>query len=88
VFDWGEKKYAENLRDHKIRFDRAYEFDMGKIRILPTYPGTDPVRYLILGALDGKLYSAVVTPRGGLLWLISLRRANRREEKLYATSSV
>jgi uncharacterized DUF497 family protein len=36
-----------------------------------------------MGRLDGVLHAAVVTPRGGDLRVISFRRANRREVRLY-----
>ena len=41
-------------------------------------------RLRVLGTIDGKLHAAVVTPRGETIRVISLRRANRREERAYA----
>ncbi len=41
-------------------------------------------RLRVLGFIDGLLYAAVVTPRGEKIRVISLRRANRREERAYA----
>ncbi len=41
-------------------------------------------RLRVLGTIDGKLHTAVVTPRGETIRVISLRRANRREERAYA----
>ena len=40
-------------------------------------------RLLVMALLDGRLHTAVVTPRGEDLHLISLRRANKREVKRY-----
>jgi hypothetical protein len=40
-------------------------------------------RLRVMGRLDGVLHAAVVTPRGGDLRVISFRRANRREVRLY-----
>ena len=40
-------------------------------------------RLLVMALLEGRLHTAVVTPRGEDLRVISLRRANRREVRLY-----
>jgi uncharacterized DUF497 family protein len=40
-------------------------------------------RLQVLALLDGRLYAAVVTPRGEDLRVISLRKANRREVERY-----
>ena len=41
-------------------------------------------RLRVLGTIDGKLHAAVITPRGETIRVISLRRANKREERAYA----
>ena len=41
-------------------------------------------RIRVLGEIDGELYSAAITPRGEKIRVISLRRANTREERAYA----
>jgi len=41
-------------------------------------------RYLALGHIDERLYAVVFTPRAGLIHVISLRKANVREVKIYA----
>ena|SRR5271166_3779968 len=40
-------------------------------------------RLLVFGLIDQRLHVAVVTPRGEDLRVISLRKANRKEERLY-----
>jgi hypothetical protein len=40
-------------------------------------------RLLVMALLDGRLHAAVVTPRGEDLRVISFRKANRREVRLY-----
>jgi uncharacterized protein len=37
----------------------------------------------VMARLDGRLYAAVVTPRGEDLHVISLRKVNRREVRRY-----
>ena len=40
-------------------------------------------RFRVLGCIGGRLHSAVFTPRADKLHVISLRKANSREVKLY-----
>jgi hypothetical protein len=40
-------------------------------------------RFQALGLIAGRLHALVFTPRAGLVHVISLRKANRRETKLY-----
>ena len=58
---------------------------------MPVAQGTEDTRkdygerrLRVLGTIDGKLHAAVITPRGETIRVISLRRANRREERAYA----
>jgi uncharacterized protein len=41
------------------------------------------IRLQVLARLEGRLYAAVVTPRGEDLRVISFRKANRREVERY-----
>lgn len=41
-------------------------------------------RLRVLGFIDSRLHAAVITPRGSKIRVISLRRANKREERAYA----
>jgi uncharacterized protein len=40
-------------------------------------------RFRVLGLMEGRLHALVFTPRGGKVHVISLRKANQREVKLY-----
>jgi hypothetical protein len=51
-------------------------------------PATTTVNFArVLALLHGRLHAVVVTPRKGELRVISLRKANRKEEKLYEQHS-
>ena len=43
----------------------------------------DETRYLVIGSIDGKHWSAVITYRGSNVRLISVRRARTEEVALY-----
>lgn len=40
-------------------------------------------RYITIGRLDGRMVVVVWTPRGGARRIISMRKANEREQALY-----
>jgi uncharacterized DUF497 family protein len=43
----------------------------------------DEPRWLVIGLIDGKVWSAVITYRSNVIRLISVRRARKAEEDLY-----
>ena len=85
LLEFDEAKSAKNLKERGIAFDRFADIDAET-----AVSGEDvrkdhgERRLRVLGFIDGLLYAAVVTPRGEKIRVISLRRANRREERAYA----
>ena len=53
---------------------------LGHYRIFET---DDEPRYLLIGLMDGKHWTAVITYRGSNVRLISVRRARTEEVALY-----
>ena len=47
----------------------------------------DERRYRALGYVGTRLHAVIYTPRSGATHVISLRKANRREERLYAAQT-
>lgn len=78
-------KNAKNIRTRGIAFERFadMEFDTA-ISVEDTREDYGELRLRVLGFIDRRLHAAVVTPRGNKIRVISLRRANRREERAYA----
>ena len=85
LLEFDEAKSAKNLKERGIAFDRFADIDAET-----AVSGEDvrkdhgERRLRVLGFIDGLLYAAVVTPRGEKIRVISLRRANRREERAHA----
>ncbi len=85
LLEFDEAKNARNIRERGISFERFADIDAET-----ALSGEDvrkdygERRLRVLGFIDGLLYAAVVTPRGEKIRVISLRRANRREERAYA----
>lgn len=46
-------------------------------------PGNDDVRYIVLGMIDGKHWTAITTKRGRRIRIISVRRSRKNEEAYY-----
>ncbi len=83
-FTYDPEKNERNLRGRGLSFEMVSEFDFGSaIFIADARKDYGEVRTRALGFIGDKLYALVFTVRGGALRVISLRRANRRERRLY-----
>jgi uncharacterized protein len=78
-------KNAQNIRTRGIGFERFSEMDLeSAISVEDTRRDYGERRLRVLGYIGRLLHAAVITPRGDNIRVISLRRANRREERAYA----
>ena len=83
VFEFDEQKSKANLKKHGINFVDAQTLweDPGLVEI-PAKTSDEP-RFLIIGLIEGKHWSAVVTPRDDHIRIISVRRSRVEEVTLY-----
>ncbi len=84
MFEWDEKKRKSNFTKHQIDFDEVWELDWE--HAIRTPSGNfeyGEIRFVALGKIEGRLHACVYTPRGNNYRIISLRKANKREEKIY-----
>ena len=78
------EKNAKNIAERGLSFERVADLDWATAVItVDDRRDYGKVRLRIMAHLDGQLHAAVMTPRGEDLRVISLRRASRREVKLY-----
>jgi uncharacterized DUF497 family protein len=84
-FEWDEQKAASNFAKHRLTFrDAVAVFDDPAHLIIDTTRDTDgEPRSKAVGWFKGKLYTIVFSMRGSRCRIISARRANTREEKIY-----
>jgi uncharacterized DUF497 family protein len=84
-FEWDPAKNEANLKKHGISFDEArHIFDGPTLTRLDDRQEYGENRDISLGALSPDAVLVVVhTERGGKIRLISARKANRRETKVY-----
>jgi uncharacterized DUF497 family protein len=83
VFEFDEQKSQGNLKKHGIDFVDAQA--LWKDPDLVEIPArtTDEPRFLIIGRIGEKHWSAVVTLRGGSIRIISVRRSRIEEVAIY-----
>jgi uncharacterized protein len=82
-FEWDPEKSQSNKEKHGIDFESARELwsDVDGIVIGAPYPLED--RYIMIGKIRGRLWTAIYTVRKGVVRIISVRRSRRREVVLY-----
>ena len=78
-------KSAANVRSRRIGFERFLEINLETaIGVEDTRKDYGEPRLRVFGYIDRLLHAAVITPQAEKIRVISLRRANRREERAYA----
>ena len=85
LLEFDEAKSARNLEQRGIGFERFADLEVDSaVSSEDARKDYGERRLRVLGFIDGLLHTAVITPRGERIRVISLRRANRREERTYA----
>jgi len=82
IFDPAKNK--ENIRQRGISFEAADSFDFRTALIWKdTRMDYGESRFCAMGYIGDRLHVLVFTPRGDIMRVISLRKANTREVKRY-----
>lgn len=82
-FEFDEAKSQANLSKHGINFiDAQLLWNDPRLLEIPAKTEDEP-RYLVIGRINGKHWSAVITHRNMYIRLISVRRSRREEVALY-----
>ncbi len=83
TFEFDESKSQANLQKHGIDFVDAQDlWNDPSLLEIPAKTEDEP-RYLIIGLIKKKYWSAVITYRGNNIRLISVRRSRTEEVALY-----
>ncbi len=82
-FEYDPEKSAANQRKHGIDFIDAQRLWDDPARVEIAARTEDEPRWLVIGRIGAKGYSAVVTYRDGRVRLISVRRSRIEEVDLY-----
>jgi uncharacterized DUF497 family protein len=82
-FGFDPAKSASNLDKHDIDFDAIQAIWQDVMRVeIPARTADEP-RWLVIGQIDGKHWSVVVTYREQRVRIISARRSRKEEVALY-----
>ena len=82
-FEFNNKKSEENTKKHGIDFIKAQTLWDDPDRIEIAAKTEDEARFLVIGKIAGKYWSAVITPRNEKTRIISVRRSRREEIVIY-----
>jgi uncharacterized protein len=86
LFEYDDNKSQANFLKHGISFIDAQQlWQDSRLLEIPAKTVDEP-RYLIVGLIAGRHWSAVITYRGTAIRLISVRRARVEEINLYESS--
>jgi len=84
VYEWNETKNQENLSKHGLSFEDANIVFSGPcVTFEDTRYDYGEERFITLGLLAGRVVVIAHTPRGERTRVISMRKANSREQKIY-----
>jgi len=83
-FEYDKTKSSINKSKHNIDFEEAqklwedpYSFE------IPSPQSEDEDRFLVLGQINSKNYTAIITYRDTNIRIISVRRSREKESRLY-----
>jgi uncharacterized protein len=83
VFEFDEAKSRVNKIKHGIDFIEAQALWLDEMLLEVPARTEDEPRFLVVGTIAGKHWSAIVTYRDNKIRLISVRRAREDEVALY-----
>ena len=82
-FEFDEAKSQANLNKHGIDFVAAQELWKDPYLLEIRAKSEDEQRFGLIGKIDERYWSAIVTYREGRIRLISVRRSRKKEVELY-----
>lgn len=83
-FEWDEVKRQANLVKHGLDFADVAAIDWTSVKLVPDRRvdyGED--RFRAFARIEGELHSMAVVFRGSAIRVLSFRRANRKERRIY-----
>lgn len=83
VFDFDASKSRSNSVKHGIDFVRAQAIWADEDHVEVEARTKDERRWMVVGRISGRLWTAVITRRGDTIRIISVRRARRSERSVY-----
>jgi uncharacterized DUF497 family protein len=87
-FDWTPAKCTKNIAERGIDFTDVLVAFIDPTRKVAKDQRRDygETRYNMLARVHGRIFYVTFTGRGKLTWIISARKANKREQRRYEQS--
>jgi uncharacterized DUF497 family protein len=87
-YEWDDAKNRSNLIKHGLDFSDADRVFSGSCLTFPDERSDygEP-RFVSMGKLAGRLVVIAYAPRGDAIRIISMRKANRREQEIFQKRS-
>jgi len=82
-FEFDSAKSEENKRKHGIDFVAAQALWEDPDRLLVPARTEGEVRFMLIGKLSTKHWSAIYTVRGEIIRIVSVRRSREKEVEAY-----
>lgn len=84
-FEWNKEKAAANFKKHGISFEEAALafFDENAVELFDERNSEDEIRYQLIGISKTRLIFVAYTARDELIRIISARKANAKQTKIY-----
>lgn len=82
-FEFDARKSAANRSKHGIDFMEAQQLWADPDRLEIPARTEDEPRFLVIGKIESKVWSAVIAYRNGRVRLISVRRSRKEEIEIY-----
>jgi len=87
-YGWDEAKRALNRAKHKVDFMAAKEFEWSSAVVEVDYrEDYGELRERAIGWIGQRLHVLIFTRRGDLIWVISLRKADKSDARRYVEKS-
>jgi uncharacterized DUF497 family protein len=85
AFEWDETKAADNYAKHGVSFELATTVfkDPFAIERLDDREDYGEDRFILIGTMEGVVFTVVYTERNGRIRIISARRATKHEQDDY-----
>ena len=83
-FEWDESKRRLNLRNHQVDFADIFPLFNGDfLERIDDRRDYGEIRFRCLGEVNGRIYVVIYTWRNGNRRIISVRKANGKEQREY-----
>jgi hypothetical protein len=84
LYDWDDDKRARNIADHRVDFTAAEHFDWDTAVVYVDHrEDYGELREIAIGFIGVRLHLMVFTRRGATIRIVSLRRAENKEKRIY-----